>query len=47
MFVVSMFVEADHASSRQPENRGANTIDAPHMHVFLSETVTSNCAATQ
>jgi hypothetical protein len=25
----------------------ANTIDAPHTHVFLSETVTSNCAATQ
>jgi hypothetical protein len=25
----------------------ANTIDAPHTHVFLAETVTSNCAATQ
>jgi hypothetical protein len=25
----------------------ANTIDAPHTHIFVLETVTSNCAATQ
>jgi hypothetical protein len=38
---------------KQKENMGsfplhqANTIEAPHTRVFVWETVTSNCAATQ